>query len=362
MYSSKHELKGPSSIVTFSFLVINSPAHPIGLVGYKVRVGIPFRVVVSLLPLLGALFFGGFLHGQTAAEMDALLDTREITWAQACRFVLPAARALEAGNRAAFALALERGWLPKGAAADRSVTLGGLSFLISNAFSIKNSVLYALFPGPRYAYRQLDYLGLIPGLRDPAMKVSGERLVQILGRVLDYRGDEEPEIPQELPPTAPKPETPPAVPAENRVQEQREQMVRDISVELETRNVADTTVRVVDEGVAISLNNIQFLPDETELTERERIKLMRVAVILDRYPGRKILVGGHTAMAGTAEGRLAVSAQRAQAVADFLVFLESRRPEEIIVRGYGAEQPLGDHGTPAGQALNRRVEITILDE
>jgi hypothetical protein len=145
------------------------------------------------LPLFAALFLGDFLHGQTAAEMDALFDSPAITWAQACRFVLPAARALEAraGSAAAFAQALERGWLPEGAAADRPASLGGLSFLISNAFSIQDSVLYALFPGPRYAYRQLDYLGLIPGLRDPAMKVSGERLVQILGRVLDYRGDGE---------------------------------------------------------------------------------------------------------------------------------------------------------------------------
>jgi outer membrane protein OmpA-like peptidoglycan-associated protein len=92
------------------------------------------------------------------------------------------------------------------------------------------------------------------------------------------------------------------------------------------------------------------------------MKLMRIAVILNRYPGRKILVGGHTAAAGTAEGRLRISTQRAQAVADFLVYLDSRRPEDIIVRGYGAERPLETGGTAEGQALNRRVEITILDE
>jgi outer membrane protein OmpA-like peptidoglycan-associated protein len=297
--------------------------------------------------------------------MDALLDTPAITWDQACRFVLPASGIPEAraGSGAAFALALERGWLPKGAAADSPARLGELSFLISSAFSIKDSVLYALFPGPRYAYRQLDYLGLIPGLRDPALKVSGERLVQILGRVLDYRGDGEPDAAIAAEP-APEPEAPPELPppAENRIREQREQMAGEIRAELETRNVADTTVRVVEEGVTISLNNIRFLPDDTELTEAERIKLMRVAVILSGYPGRKILVGGHTALAGTAEGRLEVSARRAQAVADFLVFLDSRKPEEIIVRGYGAERPLGDSGTAEGQALNRRVEITILDE
>jgi hypothetical protein len=142
---------------------------------------------VFLLTLLP----GGFLHGQTAAEMDGLLDTGEITWAQACSFVLPAAGVLGEGSSApeAFEAARQNGWLPKGAAADRAVTLGGLSFLMSGAFSIKGSVLYALFPGPRYAFRQLAYLGLLPGSQDPALKVSGERLLRILGRLLEYRGD-----------------------------------------------------------------------------------------------------------------------------------------------------------------------------
>jgi outer membrane protein OmpA-like peptidoglycan-associated protein len=319
-----------------------------------------------LLALLLVLPPGGFLHGQTAADMDGLLDSREITWAQACRFVLPAAGALEEesayageGAGAAFAAARERGWLPKGAAAESPVKLGELSFLIMQSFSLKKSFLCALFPGPRYAYRQLDYLGLLPGLRDPALKVSGEQLLRILGRVLSYRGEAE-EFPEPAEEPAYAAEEPAAV--SEPLREQREQMVREIRAELETRNVADTTVRVVEEGVAISLNNIQFMPDNTELTEPERMKIMRIAVILSRYPGRKILVGGHTAQAGTAEGRLRISTQRAQAVADFLVFLDSRRPEEIVVRGYGAERPLGAGETAEGQALNRRVEITILDE
>jgi hypothetical protein len=143
--------------------------------------------------LVTALFIllPGLLYGQTAADMDELLDAGEISWAQACRFVLPAAGVLEenAPAPAAFAAARDNGWLPKTAAQDGPVNLGGLSFLIMQAFSIEGSVLYTLFPGPRYAYRQLDYLGLIPGLRDPALKVSGERFLQILGRVLNYRGD-----------------------------------------------------------------------------------------------------------------------------------------------------------------------------
>jgi outer membrane protein OmpA-like peptidoglycan-associated protein len=67
-------------------------------------------------------------------------------------------------------------------------------------------------------------------------------------------------------------------------------------------------------------------------------------------------------VAGFAEGRMQVSTERAQAVADYLVSLGCRRPDEITVRGYGAERPLGDPDTQAGQAINRRVEITLLDE
>ena len=212
----------------------------------------------------------------------------------------------------------------------------------------------------------MDYLGLIPGPRDQALKVSGERLLQILGRLLDYRGDGEGDTAWEREPSGEPdtaaPDAEPEPPPEDRVREQREQLAVEIREELEVRGVADTTVRVVEEGVAISLNNIQFLPDDTALTEPERTKIMRIAMILNRYPGLKILVEGHTALAGTAAGRLEVSARRAQAVADFLVFLGSRKPEEIRVRGYGAERPLGDNGTAEGQALNRRVEITVLDE
>jgi hypothetical protein len=138
---------------------------------------------------MAALFLGGVLHGQTAASMDELLSAREITWAQACRFVLPAAGALDAdvSPEAAFEAAQEKGWLPKGVLVQSPLNLGGLSFLIAQSFSIKKSLLYALFPGPRYAYRQLEYLGLMPGLRDPALKVSGERFLNILSGVLEYR-------------------------------------------------------------------------------------------------------------------------------------------------------------------------------
>jgi outer membrane protein OmpA-like peptidoglycan-associated protein len=141
----------------------------------------------------------------------------------------------------------------------------------------------------------------------------------------------------------------------------RRRIAEDIQKVLEEGGIGETEVRQGEEGVTISLNNIQFLPDSPELRDEEKVKLARIAAILEAYPGRDILVSGHTALAGAEAGRLALSRERAQAVADYLLQLGCRRPEEIIVQGYGAERPRGDNDTEAGRRLNRRVEITLLE-
>jgi outer membrane protein OmpA-like peptidoglycan-associated protein len=271
-----------------------------------------------------------------------------VSFTQASHFVLAAAGVADGGGDP-YGLAGERGWLVKGSAAERPIKLGELCFLMMKAFNIKGSFLYALFPGPRYAFRELDYLALIPGRRDPALRVSGGELLLFLTMTAAYRETE---------PAAMEP----AVEPEPAQMAEREQVAEVIREELQRHEVANTSVRVEEEGVVISLNNIQFLPNSVQLTETEQVKLREIAVILSRYPGRKILVGGHTALAGIRESRLQISWERAQAVADYLVFLEARRAEEITVRGYGAERPLGNNTTREGQALNRRVEITLLDE
>jgi outer membrane protein OmpA-like peptidoglycan-associated protein len=301
------------------------------------------------------------VYAQTASDMETVLGSGAVSFAQVCRFVLPAAEAVsEEGAGEAFARAVERGWLPGNAAADGAVRLGELSFLIMKAFNLKGSFLYALFPGPRYAYRELVYRRFVPAVSDPSARVSGALFFRILANVLGEVGNEpelEPFVPEPVVVSVPDPQA-----AQEAAQEAaREVLAAEIRVELTARQVTDTSVRVADEGVVISLNNIQFLPDQVVLTEAERVKLMKIGVILSRYPDRKILVGGHTALAGSEEGRVRISTERARAVADFLVYLDVRAEADIRVQGYGAQRPLGDNRTEQGQELNRRVEITLLE-
>jgi outer membrane protein OmpA-like peptidoglycan-associated protein len=123
----------------------------------------------------------------------------------------------------------------------------------------------------------------------------------------------------------------------------------------------DVFVRETDDGVTLSFENIQFLGDSAVLLPEEQAKLGKIGEILLRHRDRDILIGGHTALAGTEETRAKLSLERASVVADYLIEQNIRSPDRIVVRGYGAERPIADNRTEAGMRRNRRVEITILE-
>ncbi|MDR2717874.1 MAG: hypothetical protein LBB89_07420 [Treponema sp.] len=146
------------------------------------------NVIFILIMLFPAT---GFLYAQTAAELEEILQIQTISYGQAARFVLEAAdMASPKDTGAAFSFATERAWLSKKAAAEKPITLAELSFLIMKAFDIKGGMMYAILPGPRYAYRSMISRSFIQDAADPAMTVSGDRFLLILGNVLNYAGGE----------------------------------------------------------------------------------------------------------------------------------------------------------------------------
>jgi len=141
----------------------------------------------------------------------------------------------------------------------------------------------------------------------------------------------------------------------------KDQLANEIAEEIERLEIPDVNVRTVDEGVSISLEDIGFHPDSATMLPGEREKLDKIGEILKRYPNRDILVSGHTALAGTSEGRMKLSTERAKAVTDYLLSKNVRSADRVVVRGYGAEKPVADNRTEEGMRKNRRVEITILE-
>ncbi len=141
----------------------------------------------------------------------------------------------------------------------------------------------------------------------------------------------------------------------------REKMAEEINRELESDGIDDIQVTSEEDGVRITMENIRFLPNSPILEDSEVVKLQRISDILLRYRDRDILITGHTARFGTEESSQVLSEERAGAVASFLLENDIRHESEIVTRGFGSMRPVGDNGTIEGQKLNRRVEITILE-
>jgi outer membrane protein OmpA-like peptidoglycan-associated protein len=142
----------------------------------------------------------------------------------------------------------------------------------------------------------------------------------------------------------------------------KEAMAGDIKKELSSEGIDDADIRVVKEGVKISLENILFEPDTAILVNGEEEKLEKIGEILRRYPDRDIMVAGHTAHAGgTENSRQRLSQERAAAIAAYLVERGVRMPDRVMARGYGSQKPVADNSTEAGRKKNRRVEIIILE-
>jgi len=291
-----------------------------------------------------------FIFAQSpAAEFENLLNTDVVSYAQASRFVLEAADIMSSSDAAneAFQYAFNRGWLPKNVNAEDKAQLNHIALLLVNSFDVKGGLLFSITNNSRYAYRELKYINVIQGRVDSAMPVSGERLIFYTNRLL-VRPDvitrlEEKRLAQEA------------------ARARLEALAAEIAEVIARQAIADTTVQATDEGIMITLSDIQFQADSAVLPEVEMKKIEEIAGVLSSIPGIKILVTGHTTNIGTEDYLQELSYARAKSVADYLILLGACEEPNVTIAGYGGSRPIADNATPQGMAANRRVEITILE-
>lgn len=113
-------------------------------------------------------------------------------------------------------------------------------------------------------------------------------------------------------------------------------------------------------GIRLTMQNLNFKPDSSELLPGENERLDQIAQVLKEVPDQMFLVEGHTASVGYEKGEMKLSVERANSVANALIQRGIQR-EKFICKGSGGTKPIADNSTQEGKAKNRRVEITILE-
>lgn len=112
-------------------------------------------------------------------------------------------------------------------------------------------------------------------------------------------------------------------------------------------------------GATLVLNNILFETDQSTLLPSSKIELNKVVTLLLRNPMMEIEIEGHTDNTGSDVYNMALSKERADAVASYLM-QKGIDPSRLQTMGYGSTVPIATNDTEEGKALNRRTAITIL--
>ena len=111
----------------------------------------------------------------------------------------------------------------------------------------------------------------------------------------------------------------------------------------------------------LSFENIKFVRATMDVRKESLPILDKLASLLKRRSDLRIQIEGHTDNNGHKGTLLKLSQERAEAVKVILIekgALES----QIKTKGYGHTRPLNENSNGAEKEVNRRVEITILEE
>lgn len=130
---------------------------------------------------------------------------------------------------------------------------------------------------------------------------------------------------------------------------------------------APTDVITLDQtprGVHIRMINkvLQFEFDKSALNIAAAAPYLdKIAALIIQKSSKQVTVEGYTDNIGTLAANQAISETRAKVVSEAL--RERGVPaERLKVEGFSFHRPLMSNNTEEGRALNRRVEIVILDE
>ena len=115
-----------------------------------------------------------------------------------------------------------------------------------------------------------------------------------------------------------------------------------------------------DLGVTLILRDLQFASGSTALTSGAQGRLAPLVAFLARQPETKIQIAGHTDSQGTTANNMTLSTGRAQSVGSYLTST-GVAASRISAMGEGEDVPVATNDTAAGRAINRRVEVTILN-
>jgi outer membrane protein OmpA-like peptidoglycan-associated protein len=115
-----------------------------------------------------------------------------------------------------------------------------------------------------------------------------------------------------------------------------------------------------EKEILIELSGVQFDFDKATLKPGAIATLNDGYLALRKYGEIRVSIEGHTDAMGAESYNKGLSDRRAKAVYDWFAS-KGISPARMRWEGFGESRPRATNDTPEGRAMNRRVELRILD-
>jgi len=109
------------------------------------------------------------------------------------------------------------------------------------------------------------------------------------------------------------------------------------------------------------LQGTNFRFDSAELTPEARATLDEQAALLEQESDVRVKIEGHTDSIGPEAYNQGLSERRAKAVEEYLAS-KGISADRLEIMGYGPSSPIAPNDTKEGRAMNRRVELKVLEQ
>lgn len=126
------------------------------------------------------------------------------------------------------------------------------------------------------------------------------------------------------------------------------------------RPVSEVERKLVESG-RIRLENVYFETGSANLLPESETTLREVGETLEKFPGLRIEIEGHTDTRGAAAYNQRLSHSRSESVRSYLLNHFRLESDQLVAKGYGESRPETKERNDEELLRNRRVELEVLN-
>ena len=141
--------------------------------------------------------------------------------------------------------------------------------------------------------------------------------------------------------------------AEQEKEQMRQRLLAQLNQVLQTRDSA--------RGLIVNMSDVLFDLNQATLKPGAKLRLAKVAGIIQAYPNLRLQIEGYTDSTGTVEHNQQLSERRAAVVRDFLT-AQGVSANNVSAQGLGPTNPVASNSTAQGRQMNRRVDLVVNGE